>query len=106
MEKSIKIESWKSILQIPNVKPSLKKTAITTLCDLISSMDKIVRFSAMKTLDKYIDELAQTIAVDIFLELKKKFKIVILIRALNHIRLEKMFKTFIEQYFKEDFKKN
>ena len=28
MEESIKIESWKAILQIPNVKPSLKKTAI------------------------------------------------------------------------------
>ena len=34
-------------------------------------MDKIVRFFAMKTLDKYIDEFAQTIAVDIFLELEK-----------------------------------
>ena len=71
MEESIKIESCRAILQIPNVKPSLKKTAIATLCDLISSSNKIVRFSAMKTLDKYIDEFAQTIAVDIFLELEK-----------------------------------
>ena len=123
MEESIKIESCRAILQIPNVKPSLKKSAIATLCDLISSMNKIARFSAMKTLDKYIDEFAQTIAVDIFLELEKiiedsgtnssiksyAFSIYLKIsKGLSDYRLEKMFKTFIEQYskFKEDFKKN
>ena len=122
MEESIKIESCRAILQIPNVKPSLKKSAIATLCDLISSMNKIARFSAMKTLDKYIDEFAQTIAVDIFLELEKiiedsgtnssiksyAFSIYLKIsKGLSDYRLEKMFKTFIEQYtkFKEDFKK-
>ena len=122
MEESIKIESCRAILQIPNVKPSLKKSAIATLCDLISSINKIARFSAMKTLDKYIDEFAQTIAVDIFLELEKiiedsgtnssiksyAFSIYLKIsKGLSDYRLEKMFKTFIEQYtkFKEDFKK-
>ena len=122
IEESIKIEACRAVMQIPNVKPSLKKTTIATLCDLISSTNKIVRFSAMKTLDKYIDEFAQKIAVDIFLELEKiiedsgtnssiksyAFSIFLKIsKELSDYRLEKMFKTFIEQYtkFKEDFKK-
>ena len=122
IEESIKIEACRAVMQIPNVKPSLKKTTIATLCDLISSTNKIVRFSAMKTLDKYIDEFAQNIAVDIFLELEKiiedsgtnssiksyAFSIFLKIsKGLSDYRLEKMFKTFIEQYtkFKEDFKK-
>ena len=122
IEESIKIEACRAVLQIPNIKPSLKKTTIATLCDLISSLNKIARFSAMKTLDKYIDEFAQNIAVDIFLELEKiiedsgtnssiksyAFSIFLKIsKGLSDYRLEKMFKTFIEQYskFKEDFKK-
>ena len=122
IEESIKIEACRAVLQIPNIKPSLKKTTIGTLCDLISSSNKIARFSAMKTLDKYIDEFAQNIAVDIFLELEKiiedsgtnssiksyAFSIFLKIsKGLSDYRLEKMFKTFIEQYskFKEDFKK-
>ena len=122
IEESIKIEACRAVLQIPNIKPSLKKTTIATLCDLISSSNKIARFSAMKTLDKYIDEFAQNFAVDIFLELEKiiedsgtnssiksyAFSIFLKIsKGLSDYRLEKMFKTFIEQYtkFKEDFKK-
>ena len=123
IEESIKIEAARSVMQIPNVKPSLKKTTISVLCDLISSSNKIVRFAAMRTLDKNIEsELAQNIAVDIFLELEKiiedngtnssiksyAFSIFLKIsKGLSDYRLEKMFKTFIEQYskFKEDFKK-
>ena len=122
IEESIKIEACRAVLQIPNIKPSLKKTTIATLCELISSTNKIVRFAAMKTLDKYIDEYAQNIAVEIFLELEKiiedsgtnssiksyAFSIFLKIsKGLSDYRLEKMFKTFIEQYskFKEDFKK-
>ena len=122
LEESIKIEAARAIMQIPNMKSSIKKTTIATLCDLISSSNKIVRFSALKTLDKYIDEYAQNIAVDIFLELEKiiedngtnssiksyAFSIFLKIsKGLSDYRLEKMFKTFIEQYskFKEDFKK-
>ena len=122
LEESIKIEAARAIMQIPNMKSSIKKTTIATLCDLISSSNKIVRFSALKTLDKHIDEYAQNIAVDIFLELEKiiedngtnssiksyAFSIFLKIsKGLSDYRLEKMFKTFIEQYskFKEDFKK-
>ena len=122
LEESIKIEASRAIMQIPNIKSSLKKTTVATLCDLISSSNKIVRFSALKTLDKYIDEYAQNIAVEIFLELEKiiednstnssiksyAFSIFLKIsKGLSDYRLEKMFKTFIEQYtkFKEDFKK-
>ena len=122
IEESIKIEAARSVLQIPNVKASLKKTTISVLCDLISSSNKIVRFAAMRTLDKHIEnDLAQNIAVDIFLELEKiiedngtnssiksyAFSIFLKIsKGLSDYRLEKMFKTFIEQYskFKEDFK--
>jgi len=122
VEESIKIEAGRGVLQIPTIKPSLRKTTISVLCDLISSSNKIVRYSAMKTLDKYIDEFAQNVAVDIFLELEKiiedsgtnssvksyAFSIFLKIsKGLSDYRLEKMFKTFIEQYskFKEDFKK-
>jgi len=119
IEESIRIEATRGILQI-NCKH--RKTAIGVLCDLISSSNKIVVFSALKTLDKYIDDYAQTVAVDIFLEMEKiiednntnssiksfAFSIFLKIsKGLSDYRLEKMFKTFIEQYpkFKEDFKK-
>ena len=109
-------------MQLTNCKSSLKKTTIGILCDLISSSNKIVRFSALKTLDRYIDAYAQNVAVDIFLEMEKiiednntnssiksfAFSIFLKIsKGLSDYRLEKMFKTFIEQYpkFKEDFKK-
>ena len=122
IEESIRIEAIRSIMQLNNCKSTLKKAAIGVLCDLISSSNKIVLFSAMKTLDKYIDKFAQNIAVDIFLEMEKiiednninssiksyAFSIFLKIsKGLSDYRLEKMFKTFIEQYpkFKEEFKK-
>ena len=122
IEESIRIEAARSIMQLNNVKSNLRKTTIGILCDLISSTNKIVMFSALKTLDKYIDNYAQTVAVDIFLEMEKiiednntnssiksfGFSIFLKIsKGLSDYRLEKMFKTFIEQYskFKEDFKK-
>ena len=58
-------------MQLNNYKSTLKKAAIGVLCDLISSSNKIVLFSSLKTLDKYIDKFAQNIAVDIFLEMEK-----------------------------------
>ena len=119
IEESIRIEAARGILQI---ECKHQKTAIGVLCDLISSTNKIVSFSALKTLDKYIDNFAQTVAVDIFLETEKiiednntnssiksyAFSIFLKIsKGLSDYRLEKMFKTFIEQYskFKEDFKR-
>ena len=122
IEESIRIEAARSIMQINKCKSSLKKTTIGVLCDLVSSSNKIVMFSALKTLDKYIDDYAQTVAVDIFLELEKiiednntnasiksyAFSIFLKIsKGLSDYRLEKMFKTFTEQFskFKEDFKK-
>ena len=123
IEESIRIEASRGIMQLKNCKSNLKKTTIGILCDLISSSNKIVKFSALKTLDRYIDNYAQNVAVDIFLEMEKiiednntnssiksyAFSIFLKIsKGLSDYRLEKMFKTFIEQYskFKEDFKKN
>ena len=123
IEESIRIEASRSIMQLNNCKSKLKKTTIGILCDLISSSNKIVKFSSLKTLDKYIGSYAQNVAVDIFLEMEKiiednntnssiksfAFSIFLKIsKGLSDYRLEKMFKTFIEQYskFKEDFKKN
>ena len=122
IEESIRIEAARSIMQLTNCKSTLKKATIGILCDLISSSNRIVKFSALKTLDKYIDKYAQNIAVDIFLETEKiiednnttssikyyAFSIFLKIsKGLSDYRLEKMFKTFIDQYpkFKEDFKK-
>ena len=122
IEESIRIEAARSIMQLNNCKSSLKKTTIGILCDLIGSTNKIVMYSALKTLDRYIDNYALTVAVDIFLEMEKiiednninsciksfAFSIFLKIsKGLSDYRLEKMFKTFIEQYtkFKEDFKK-
>ena len=122
IEESIRIEAARSIMQLNNCKSNLKKTTIGILCDLISSTNKIVMYSALKTLDRYIDNYALTVAVDIFLEMEKiiedsninssiksfAFSIFLKIsKGLSDYRLEKMFKTFIEQYtkFKEDFKK-
>ena len=122
IEESIRIEASRSIMKLPNVKSSLKKTTIGVLTDLISSSNKIVKFAAIKTLDKYIDNYAKEVAADIFLEMEKiiedsntnssiksyAFSIFLKIsKGLSDYRLEKMFKTFIEQYpkFKEDFKK-
>ena len=109
-------------MKLNNFKSILKKSTLGVLCDLISSSNKNVLFSALKTLDKYIDKYAQNIAVDIFLEMEKiiednninssiksyAFSIFLKIsKGLSDYRLEKMFKTFIEQYpkFKEEFKK-
>ena len=123
IEESIRIEASRSIMQLGKNVSNLKKTTIGILCDLITSSNKIVKFSALKTLDKYIDNYAQNVAVDIFLEMEKiiednntnssiksfAFSIFLKIsKGLSDYRLEKMFKTFIEQYskFKEDFKNN
>ena len=71
LEESIKIEAARSIMIIPNISASIRQETIATLCELISSSNKIVRFAALKTLDKHIDGFAQNVAVDIFLELEK-----------------------------------
>jgi len=123
IEESVKIEACRAILSLKNIKPGLKKSALATLCELINSVNKVVKFSAMKTFDKYVEpSFAQTLALDIFMEIErtiednsynssiKAYGLSIFLKIskeLSENRTEKMFKTFIEQYpkFKDDFKK-
>ncbi len=123
IEESVKIEACRAILSLKNIKPALKKSALATLCELINSVNKVVKFSAMKTFDKYVEpSFAQTLALDIFMEIErtiednsfnssiKAYGLSIFLKIskeLSESRTEKMFKTFIEQYpkFKDEFKK-
>lgn len=121
-EESIKIEACRAILTSKKTKQSLQNNAMSTICDLISSAKKVVKFAALKTLDQFIAKYATVLAMDIFIELEKiiednlmnsSIKAIALSiflkisKGLSNDRLEKMFRSFIEQYptFKEDFKK-
>ncbi|MCQ2815994.1 MAG: hypothetical protein MJ252_01900 [archaeon] len=122
LEESVKIEACRAILESTKTKAALQKNAISVICDLLSSPNKIVKFAALKTLNKYIASFSSTLAIDIFLEIEKiiedvnvnsSIKAIALSiflkisKGLSDFRLEKMFKTFIEQFpkFKDEFKK-
>ena len=89
---------------------------MAALCDLITTSKTVVKFAVLRTIDKFIGKYASALAMDIFVELEKTIEDIkaialsILFKISNELsneRLEKMFKSFIEQYptFKEDFKK-
>ena len=121
-EESIKIEGCRAILASTKTKASLQSIAMAALCDLITTSKKVVKFAVLRTIDKFIGKYASTLAMEIFVELEKTIEdsnmnssikaialsiFLKISQGLSNDRLEKMFKSFIEQYptFKEDFKK-
>ena len=122
LEDAIRIEACRAILESTKTKAALQKNAVTVICDLLSSTSKIVKYAALKTLNKFIAFYSTSIAIDIFLEIEKviedpnvnsSIKAIALSiylkisKGLSDYRLEKMFKTFVEQFskFKEEFKR-
>ena len=123
IEDSIKIEACRAVLQANRTKENLQKAAIGVLCEFLNSSNNITLFAVLKTLNAHIGRFSSTIAIDIFLEIEKiiensdinsSIKALALAiflkisKGLSDYRLEKMFKTFIEQYptFKDDFKRD
>ena len=123
IEDSIKIEACRAVLNANKTKESLQKAAIGVLCEFLNSNNNITLFAVLKTLNANISRFSSTIAIDIFLEIEKiienndinsSIKALALAiflkisKGLSDYRLEKMFKTFIEQYptFKDEFKRD
>lgn len=122
LEDAIRIEACRAILESTKTKAALQKNAVTVICDLLPSTNKIVKYAALKTLNKFIAFYSTSIAIDIFVEIEKviedpnvnsSIKAIALSiflkisKGLSDYRLEKMFKTFVEQFskFKEEFKR-
>ena len=49
---AVKLEAIRGTLELPKVKENLIKSALKALEELISNSNKIVRFGALRTLDK------------------------------------------------------
>jgi coatomer protein complex subunit gamma len=121
-QEAVVLEAARGLLEIPRLKENLIVNSLETLKGLLTSNKKVVRFSALKTLDKAASKYHQVGMMDIFIDLEKiiddnsnnasikalALSIFLKIsKSLSDSRLEKMFKTYAEQYttFKEDFKK-
>jgi coatomer protein complex subunit gamma len=116
------LEAAKGLLEIPKIKDNLINNALETLKGLLTSSKKVIRYSALKVLDKAATKFPQVGLMDIFIDLEriiddnsnnasiKALALSIFLKiskSLSDSRLEKMFKTFAEQYttFKEEFKR-
>ena len=123
IEDAIKLEACRAVLQAHKTKESLQKAAIGVLCEFLNSNNNITLYAVLKTLNAHISRFSSSIAIDIFLEIEKiienndinsSIKALALAiflkisKGLSDYRLEKMFKTFIEQYptFKDEFKRD
>jgi len=122
-QEAVSIEAARGILELPNVKTSLLTSTFETLKSHLNNGKRVVKYSALKTLDKAANKFATKLSLDIFLDLERiiddnannaSIKAIALSiflkisKGLSDYRLEKMFNTFTEQYttFKEEFKKD
>jgi coatomer subunit gamma len=121
-QEAVSIEAARGILELENVKTSLLTSTFETLKSHLNNGKRVVKYSALKTLDRAANKHAKQLSLDIFLDLEKiiddnannaSIKAIALSiflkisKGLSDFRLEKMFKTFTDQYttFKEEFKK-
>lgn len=119
---AVSLEAARGILEIPRIKDSLLANAMETMKNALSDGKKVVKFSVLKILNHAASRYPDKLSLEIFIDLEKiiddstnnaSIKAVALSiflkisKGLSDQRLEKMFKTFSEQYstFKEDFKK-
>ena len=123
-EDSIKIEACRALLRSPKLTENLQKTIINVIRDLLKSSNNITRFAALRTLNQNISKISSSIVIELFFpELEKIIEdnlinssikaialsiLLKISKGLSDNLLEKMFKTFIEQYptFKDDFKRD
>lgn len=119
---SVIIEAARGIIETPIFKNNLFQLAIESIKLILSKERKVFKYSALKTLDKAASINPNINALDFFLDLEKiiedtsnnaslkasALSIYLKIsKSLSSNRLEKMFKTFTDQYstFKEEFKR-
>jgi len=122
-QEAVSIEAARGILELENVKASLLTSTFETLKSHLNNGKRVVKYSALKTLDRAANKYAKQLSLDIFLDLEKiiddnnnnaSIKAIALSiflkisKGLSDYRLEKMFKTFTDQYttFKEEFKRD
>ncbi len=116
------IEAARGIIDTPIFKNTLLNTAIDAMKIILPRDRKVFKYAVLKTLDRAASLNPNINALDFFLELERiiddnsnnaslkaqAFSIYLKIsKSLSATRLEKMFKTFTDQYnsFKEEFKK-
>jgi coatomer protein complex subunit gamma len=121
-QEAVCLEAAKGLLEIPKLKDTLVTNALETLKTSLNSGKKVVKFSVLRILDRAAAKYGDKLSLELFLDLEKiiddsnnnaTIKAIALSiflkisKGLSDSRLEKMFKTFSEQYstFKEDFKK-
>lgn len=119
---SVIIEAARGIIETPIFKNTLLNTAIDAMKIILPRDRKVFKYAVLKTLDRAASVNPNINALDFFLELERiiddssnnaslkaqAFSIYLKIsKSLSATRLEKMFKTFTDQYssFKEEFKK-
>jgi coatomer protein complex subunit gamma len=120
-QEAIILEAARGLLSLP-LKETLLTSTFETLKNLLSNGKRVVKYATLKILDRVCGKYANILSLQFFLELEKiiddsannsSIKAVALSiflkisKGLSDYRLEKMFKTFCEQYtsFKEEFKK-
>jgi len=119
---SVIIEAARGVIETPIFKNTLFQPAIESMKLILSKDRKVFKYSALITLDKAASINPNINALDFFLDLEKiiedttnnaslkalALSIYLKIsKSLSSNRLEKMFKTFTDQYstFKEEFKR-
>ncbi len=121
-QEAIILEASRGLLSL-SLKENLLTSTFETLKNLLSNGKRVVKYAILKILDRVCGKYANILSLQFFLELEKiiddnsnnaSIKAIALSiflkisKGLSDYRLEKMFKTFCEQYssFKEEFKKD
>jgi hypothetical protein len=118
----VALEAARVILEIPKIKEGLVTAAVSVLNDMLLNSKNILKYGALKTIDRVARNYSNVIAVSCinnveqFLEdtninmSMKSLAISIFMKisqVLPNRRLEKLFSTFCNQYshFKDEFKR-
>jgi coatomer protein complex subunit gamma len=120
---AIILEACRGVLELPNIRETLLASTFETLKNLLGNGKRVVKYATLKILSKVASKYSSILSLQFFLELEKIIDdssnnasiktlalsiFLQLSKGLSDYRLEKMFKTFHEQFetFKEDFKKD
>jgi coatomer subunit gamma len=121
-QEAIILEACRGVLELPTVKENLLNSTFEILKNLLSNGKRVTKYATLKILNNVSNKYSAILSLQFFLELEKiiddagnnaSLKAIALSiflkisKGLSDYRLEKMFKTFHEQFanFKEEFKK-
>jgi coatomer protein complex subunit gamma len=121
-QEAIILEACRGVLDLPTVKDNLLNSTFEILKNLLSNGKRVTKYATLKILNNVSNKYSSILSLQFFLELEKiiddssnnaSLKAIALSiflkisKGLSDYRLEKMFKTFHEQFatFKEEFKK-